>query len=84
MSNNSIQPIHRTFSGATSLDQSGPGDNHNEGVLSILQSEPGSNGNKGVLHIPHKFIYETLIGRRGLTTLQGSSQCILQSQPTTQ
>ena len=34
----SIQPIDRTLSSATTLDQSGPGSNGNEGVLRIPQS----------------------------------------------
>ena len=38
MSNSSIWPIDRTLSGATTLDQSGPGSNDNEGILRILQS----------------------------------------------
>ena len=38
MSNSSIWPIDRTLSGATTLGQSGPGSNDNEGVLCILQS----------------------------------------------
>ena len=33
MSNSSIGPIDRTISGATTLSQSGPGSNGNEGVL---------------------------------------------------
>ena len=38
MSNNSIWPIDRTLSGATTLGQSGPETDGNEGVLYILQS----------------------------------------------
>ena len=38
MSHSSVCPINRTLSGATSLGQSGPGSNGNEGVLHILQS----------------------------------------------
>ena len=38
MSNSSIWPIDRTLSGATTLDQSGPGSDGNEGVLCIPQS----------------------------------------------
>ena len=34
----SIWPIDSTQSGATTLDQSGPGINYNEGVLHISQS----------------------------------------------
>ena len=35
---NSIQPIDRALSGATTTGQSGPGCNSNEGVLRIPQS----------------------------------------------
>ena len=38
MSKSSIWPIDRTLSGATTLGQSGPGTNDNEGVLHIPQS----------------------------------------------
>ena len=38
MSNNSIWPIDRTLSGATTLGQSGPGSGSNEGVLHIPKS----------------------------------------------
>ena len=38
MSNSSIWPIDRTLSGATTLGQSGPESNGNEGVLCIPQS----------------------------------------------
>ena len=38
MSNSSIWPIDRTWSGATILGQSGPGSDGNEGVLCIPQS----------------------------------------------
>ena len=34
----SIWPIDRALSGATTPGQSGPGSDHNEGVLRILQS----------------------------------------------
>ena len=34
----SIQPIDRILSGATILDNSGPGNNGNEGVLHISQN----------------------------------------------
>ena len=37
MSNNSIWPIDRTLSGATTLGESGPGSDGNEGVPSISQ-----------------------------------------------
>ena len=37
MSNSSIWPIDRILSDATTLGQSGPGSNRNEGVLHILQ-----------------------------------------------
>ena len=37
MSNSSIWPIDRTLSGATTLGQSGPGSNGNEGLLHIPQ-----------------------------------------------
>ena len=35
ISNSSIRPIDRTLSGATTLGQSGPGSNGNEGALCI-------------------------------------------------
>ena len=38
MRNSSIGPIDRTLSGATTMGQSRPGSDGNEGVLSILQS----------------------------------------------
>ena len=38
MSISSIQPIDRTLSGATTLGQSGPGNNSNEGIHHIPQS----------------------------------------------
>ena len=38
MSNSSIQPIDRALSSATTLGQSGPGSNDDEGVLHIPQS----------------------------------------------
>ena len=38
MSNSSVWNIDRTLSGATTLDQSGPESNGNEGVLHIPQS----------------------------------------------
>ena len=38
MSNSSIWPIDRTLSGATTLGQSGPGSDDNEGVLHIPQN----------------------------------------------
>ena len=38
MSDDSIWPIDGTLSGATTLGQSGPGSNGNEGVLHIPQS----------------------------------------------
>ena len=38
MSNNSIWPIDRTLSGATTPGQRGPGSNGNEGLLHIPQS----------------------------------------------
>ena len=38
MSNSSIWPIDMTISGATTLGQSGPGSDGNEGVLLIPQS----------------------------------------------
>ena len=38
ISNNSIWPIDRILLGATTLGQSGPGSDGNEGVLCILQS----------------------------------------------
>ena len=38
MSNSSIWPIDRTLTGATTLSQSGPGSDGNEGVLCIPQS----------------------------------------------
>ena len=38
MSNNSVWPIDRILSGATTLSQSGPGSNVNKGVLHVLQS----------------------------------------------
>ena len=38
MSNSSTWPIDRTLSDATTLDQSGPGSDGNEGLLHFLQS----------------------------------------------
>ena len=38
MSNISIRPIDRALSDDTSLGQSEPGSNHNEGVLHILKA----------------------------------------------
>ena len=38
MSNNSVWPIDRILSGATTLGQSGPGSNGNKRVLHVLQS----------------------------------------------
>ena len=38
MTNSSIWPIDMTLSGATTLNQSGPGSDSNEGVLNIHES----------------------------------------------
>ena len=66
---NSIWPINRTLSGATT-----PG-----------QSESGSEGNKGLLHIPQNSSITLMSYQdtrcRSLTPLQRCSLCILQPQP---
>ena len=64
----SIWPTDRTLSGATTLDQSGPGSDGNEGVLRISQSANVTGASPSVIV--------------GFTPLQGCSQGILQPQPT--
>ena len=63
----SIQPIDRTLSGATTLKQSGPGSDGNEGVLSLNFQQ---------------YWNLTIRLFRGLTPLQRCSRCILLLMPT--
>ena len=63
MSNNSIWPIDRTLSGATTLDQNGPGSDGNEEVLCIPQtfSITGASASDGLVSCPgHLFGEEVL------------------------
>ena len=77
MLNSSIWSIDRILSGATTLGQSGPGSNCNEGVLHILQSSKiGASPSDCLLsYLRH------LLENRDLTPQQRCSQCILQPQP---
>ena len=77
---NSIQPIDRTLSGATTPGQSGPGSNGNEGVLHIPQSSSiaGTSPSDCLVSYPGHSLGGIL------TPLQRSSRCILQPQPTGQ
>ena len=61
----SIWPIDRTLSGATTLGQSGPGSDGNEGVLRILQSSciTGNSPLDGLLSYPG----HSLVGRLPLS-----------------
>ena len=78
MSNNSIWPIDRTLSSATTPGQSGPGSNGNEGVHHIPK-----NSRTGALPSDlFRVVFRTFIGDGGLTPLQRRSQCVLQSQLT--
>ena len=76
MSNSSIWPIDRILSGVTTLGQSRPGSDDNEGVLCISQSSSITGAwQSDPIQNTHWW---------GLNTRQRSSQCILQSQPTRQ
>ena len=67
-------------SGATTLGQSRPGSNDNEGVLRI----PQSSSITGTSPSDCLVSYQDTHWEEGLTPLQRSSRCILQSQPTGQ
>ena len=72
--------FYLTLSGATTLGQSGPGSNGNEGVLRIPQisSTAGTSPSDCLVSYPgHSF-------GGGLTPLQRCNQCILQPQHTGQ
>ena len=72
----SIWPIDRTLSGATTLDQSGPGSHGNERVFHIPQiSKIGASPSDSLISYPGYSL-------RSLTPLQRWSQCILKSPPT--
>ena len=76
----SIWPIDRTLSGATTLDNSGPGSNDNKGMLCIPQSSSiirTSLSNCFVSYPGHSL-------GEGLTPPQRCSWCVLQPQPTVQ
>ena len=76
-------PLIGPLSGATTLGQSGPGSDGNEGVLRIPQSSSiaGTSPSDYLVSYPgHSFF----LGGRGLTPLQRSSLCILLPQPTGQ
>ena len=77
---NSIWPTDRTLSGATTLDQSEPGSNDNEGIfwISQISSITGTSPSDCLVSYP-----EHSLGG-GLTPLQRSIQCILQPQLTGQ
>ena len=64
MSNSSIWPIDRTLSGATTLGQSGPGNDGNKGVLHVPQTSSISEASSsdclvsypgGLLEEPYSF-----------------------------
>ena len=83
MSNSSIWPIDRTLSGATTPAQSGPGSDGNQGILCI----PKDSSITGASLSECLTLYQDtsfLGGEGGLTSLQRSSRCILQPQPTGQ
>ena len=64
MFNSSIKPIDRNISGATTLGQSGPASDGNEGVFCIPQSSSITRAS------PSDSIYRTLVvGGEGLTPL---------------
>ena len=73
MSNNSIRPIDRTLSGATTPNQSEPGSNGIEGLLHIPQSSSITGTS------PSDFLesYIQDIHWGSLTPQQRRSQCIL-------
>ena len=75
-----FNPLIGPLSGATTPGQSGPGSNGNEGVLRIPQSSSiaGTSPSDCLVSYPG----HSLGG--GLTPLQRSSRCILQSRPTGQ
>ena len=79
MSNSSIRPIDRTLSGATTLGQSGPRSNGNEGVFRITQSSSitGTSPSDCFVSYPG---YSLMGGV--LPPLKKCSQYILQPQPT--
>ena len=75
----SIRPIDRTLSGATTLGQSGPGNNGNDGVLHIPQiSKAGTSPSNGLMLYPGCSVE----WGGGLTPLHRYSQCILLSEST--
>ena len=76
----SIWPIDRTLSGTTTLDQSGPGSNGNEGVLCIPQSFSITGASPSDCFVS---CTGTFMGG-GLTPLQRCCWGILQPQPTGQ
>ena len=75
----SIWPIDRILSGATTLGQSGPVSDGNEGVLCIPQSSSitGTSPSDCLVSYPGHSL-------GGVTPLQKSSWYILQPQPTGQ
>ena len=75
-----FNPLIGPLSGASTLGQSGPGSNGNEGVLRIPQSSSiaGTSPSDYLVSSPG----HSLGG--GLTALQRCSQCILQPQLTGQ
>ena len=76
----SIWLLDRTLSGAISPGQSEPESNGNEGVLRILHSSSIN----GTLPSDSLMSYSGHLFGKGLTPLQRSRQCILQSQLTGQ
>ena len=75
----SILPIDRTLSGATTLSQSGPGSNSNEGVLRIPKISSITKTSPSDCSVSYQ---DTRCRGGGLSSLQRSSRCILQPQPT--
>ena len=75
---NSICPIYRTLSGATTLDQSEPGSDGNEGILCIPQSSSITEASLSdcLVSYPGHLLWESL------TPVQRFSWYILQLEPT--
>ena len=53
MLNSSIWPIDMTLSGATTLAQTGPGSNDNEGVLRIPQSSSFTGASQSIFLVSY-------------------------------
>ena len=79
MSNSSIWPIDRTLSGASTLDQSGPGSDGNEGVLLLPQISSITGASPSDCLASYQ---DTSLWSGVLTLLKRCSWCILQPQPT--